>query len=228
MQSFIQPSHFLCALLFCLLMGSCAAQQSVTTAPDRAAQIPTSGIQQADNNPDRLAAIAQLEATVASGTATDFTNYLIGYGYADVAHHEQDPTKIDQWCARADAALDAVAEGSVAKDELLVARAYVSYGRIGVDIMTRGYPYSRKGMTYLNEALAINPDNPRAHFLTGQHFIKTPIQFGGDLDKACAANTRAVALFERNGAIAGISWGEVPAQRMQSANCGHLTETKKK
>ena len=70
--------------------------------------------------------------------------------------------------------------------------------------------YGMKSMEYLNRGLALEPDNPRIHYLNGSYLLYVPEAYGGGADRAIEALAKAAALFEKESAPDPLkpSWGK--------------------
>lgn len=69
--------------------------------------------------------------------------------------------------------------------EILVLKSMILGCRIMVDPMTRGQLYGMQSMMMLNQAMQVDPNNPRAYYIMGQSLFYTPPQFGGGKDAGC-------------------------------------------
>lgn len=100
--------------------------------------------------------------------------------------------------------------------EILVLRSMIMGGRIMVDPMTRGQQLGMQSMMLINEAMQIDPTNPRAYYIMGQSLFYTPPQFGGGKEAGCSMFTKSkqnFALFTPASAIHP-NWGEVQVDMM--------------
>jgi hypothetical protein len=68
--------------------------------------------------------------------------------------------------------------------------------RISVDFMARGMKYSQMAQEVLNQALALDPENPRAYYLLGMNLYSTPKMFGGGPQVALPLFQKAQGKFE--------------------------------
>lgn len=80
--------------------------------------------------------------------------------------------------------------------ELVALEGYVQMLRLTVDPATRGRTLSPVIFKLFNEALQLNPDNPRAMLFLGQMEYGTAQFFGSGVEKACEYIQKAQVLFE--------------------------------
>lgn len=82
------------------------------------------------------------------------------------------------------------------KAEVLAARNMTATQQMLVDPQNRWMSYGQEGGNYLQQAKALDPENPRLAYLEGAGLFGTPEQFGGGKAKAKPVLERAVALFK--------------------------------
>lgn len=80
--------------------------------------------------------------------------------------------------------------------ERLVLEGFLYMIRVTVDPATRGQEYSAKSATALQEALALDNNNPRAIYMLGNMSFGTARFFGTDTSDACNMFRTAIELFE--------------------------------
>jgi len=80
--------------------------------------------------------------------------------------------------------------------EILALEGFIHMLRIPVDPATRGPQYSGMSMGALQQAVALDPNNPRAHMLISDMQFGTARFFGSDTSEACASLEKAIELFE--------------------------------
>ena len=104
------------------------------------------------------------------------------------------------------------------KSELLALQAYLYQGRIQVNA-SRGMKYSRMAAENLEQAIALDTNNPRAHFLMGQNVFHTPKMFGGGSKNALPHFRRAMECFSNANQTNRLSpaWGKEITAQMISA-----------
>lgn len=96
---------------------------------------------------------------------------------------------------KAQQSIDKANELNGDKSELLAIQAWLYQARISISPM-RGMTYSRKAAATLSEAITVNPDNPRAHYLLGMNIYHTPKMFGGGKHNALGEFVKAQKLFD--------------------------------
>jgi hypothetical protein len=72
---------------------------------------------------------------------------------------------------------------------------YMYQAMILINVMTNGAIYAPKSAATLQKAMALDPTNPRPHYLMGQNIYFTPPQWGGGAEKAKPHLEKAKALF---------------------------------
>lgn len=101
------------------------------------------------------------------------------------------------------------------KAEMLAARNMTATQQMLVDPQNRYMSYGAEGGKYLQQAKALDPENPRLAYLEGAGIFGTPEQFGGGKAKAKPVLEKAVALFKaEKPAPLHPSWGKEIAEGM--------------
>jgi len=111
---------------------------------------------------------------------TSFCN-LIGAALGKQPNDEKD--------ALYDKALAYAGKASVIKpenSEIEVLNGYITFMKMAVDPQRRAFSMMPKANSFLEKAIALNPDNPRAYLVKGQNTFYTPETFGGGKIKAKA------------------------------------------
>lgn len=81
--------------------------------------------------------------------------------------------------------------------ELVALEGFVQMMRLTVDPATRGQTLSPTIYALFGEAIALDPENPRAVLLMGQMEFGTAQFFGSGFEKACGYIQRAYDIFEQ-------------------------------
>jgi tetratricopeptide (TPR) repeat protein len=155
-------------------------------------------LETAQNAEDFLSAANHFERIANVATDRWHPAYYIAYAQAIAATREKDGSKIDELLDAAESFLKKAAAMDHDKSEVAALQGFVHMLRVGVDPGTRGQEYSMMSSASLQKAVALNPDNPRAVFLQAQLSFGTAQFFGSDTSEACAANARALEIFEKN------------------------------
>lgn len=121
--------------------------------------------------------------------------YYAAFGYLRMSGMQKTIADKDKYL---DLALESIAKSSkIDKDnsELETLRGYVHMIRTSIDPAMRGMKYSGMAFESFQKALALNPDNPRAHYLLGQMQYGTAKFMGGGDGGACESFATAQGLF---------------------------------
>jgi hypothetical protein len=97
-------------------------------------------------------------------------------------------TRINTLCDKAEA-LDK-------NSEIYLIRNMSATQQMLVDPQTRYMTYGVKAKNDVEEAIKLNPDNPRIYYLQGESLLNTPSAFGGGKDKAKPLYEKAIALYK--------------------------------
>jgi tetratricopeptide (TPR) repeat protein len=146
------------------------------------------------------------------------TSYYHAFCLLQYALRTPQIEEVDQYCDRALESLDAIDPGQANTAEVLCLRAMEQSVRIRVDVMLRGLEYSMNSETFLEKALQLDPDNPRAFLLRGQNTFNRPEMFGGGKNAAKPFFEKSVAYFQQEKKnLPEPSWGQQSAVSMLSA-----------
>lgn len=94
--------------------------------------------------------------------------------------------------------------------EVLALKAYVYFGYIWKNPMVNGALYSGKAYKLLDQAMVLDPSNPRPYYLKGQNTFFTPAMWGGGVDAAKPLLLKAqekFKTFEKENSLSPV-WGE--------------------
>ena len=81
------------------------------------------------------------------------------------------------------------------KAEILSIRNMAYTQQMLVDAQSRWMTYGQQAGNALQEAMKLNPNNPRLYYLQGMSLFGTPEQFGGGKEKAKAQFEKAIELY---------------------------------
>ncbi|QEH40568.1 hypothetical protein [Chitinophaga sp. XS-30] len=134
-----------------------------------------SGMQQLANTFERIAAAEQTQW---------LPYYYAAYCRVNEAFMTKDKGMIDELADKALVNAEK-AQALKGKDaDIHCILSMILSARIGVDPMTRGMKYGPESGALLEEAKAMDPENPRVYMLQGQALLYTPEAFGGSKSKA--------------------------------------------
>lgn len=154
-------------------------------------------LDQARNSDDYLAAANQFERISNAAADKWHPAYYTAYAHAIAASMVNEPIRKDELLDQAETSLKKAAGLDQDKSEVSTLQGFIHMLRIDVDPSTRGQQYSMMSNASLQKALVLNPENPRAMYMQAQLSYGTAQFFGSDTSDACAANDRAISLFEK-------------------------------
>ena len=105
---------------------------------------------------------------------------------------DQNAEKIKSLCDKA----EALTTDNADKAEILTLRNMTATQQMLVDPQGRFMSYGMEAGKYLQQALKLNPENPRAYYLQGASHFGTPEQFGGGKAKAKPVFEKAADLYK--------------------------------
>lgn len=106
-----------------------------------------------------------------------------------------DPKEREAILKTAETIMTGAQELSKDNSELVALEGYMYQAMILINVMTNGAIYAPKSAATLQKAMALDPTNPRPHYLMGQNIYFTPPQWGGGAEKAKPHLEKAKALF---------------------------------
>jgi hypothetical protein len=112
--------------------------------------------------------------------------YYAAYSRALYSFFSDDKSKVDEILDVAQSMIDVADSLSPKNSEVILAKAMILSGRIMVDPMSRVMQYGMQSGMLMNEAMQIDPENPRSYFMMGQSLFYTPAEFGGGKEAGCA------------------------------------------
>ncbi len=140
--------------------------------------------------------------------------YYAAFGYVMMANREIDPAKKDAYLDQAEVAIDKAAAVKQNDSEIVALDGFVHMIRVTVDPASRGQKYSGTAMQSFDQAITLNPENPRALALMAQMQFGTARFFKSSTAEACATTTKAIEKFttyKSENALAP-SWGKAMAE----------------
>ncbi len=212
-----------------LLCGSVASAQQLPTAQYQSAMVNLVARMDTAETVSGNLEVANGFSRVAGVEKTKWLPYYYG-GLCTVlaAFEEKDLTKVDALCLKADQLLEESNRVSPNNSEVYCVKAMVALARIKVNMMARGLEGITLAQTYLEKAIELDDNNPRAYFLLGQQSFNTPERLGGNKKVALDYFEKAIALAEAQRDRAGtieVHWGRKTAERMAD-ECRRLLASK--
>jgi tetratricopeptide (TPR) repeat protein len=103
--------------------------------------------------------------------------------------------------------------------ECMALQGFLYIAKLQVDPMSRGAEYSTKANEAFEQAIKLNPENPRGYYLKGMTVLNTPDFYGGGKVPAKPILTQAVAKFEafKPASPFAPDWGKQDCQKQLAA-----------
>lgn len=100
--------------------------------------------------------------------------------------------------------------------EIMTLQGFIHTMRLAADPASRGQQYSEIVFNTYNQALAIDPNNPRALIMMAQMKQGMAQFFGSDTSEACEMASKALIAFDeyKNDNVLSPNWGRGNAKRM--------------
>ncbi len=126
----------------------------------------------------------------------------------------------DKILDHAQSSLDAASILHPDSSELMVMQGFLYIAKLQADPMARGAEYSMKAHEAFDQAIKLNPENPRGYYMKGTTVLNTPDFFGGGKTPAKPILTQAASKFETFKPATPFSpdWGKEDCQK-QLATC---------
>ena len=180
---------FLCLLNVSLFAQSDArfqqAMEQVVLALEEAEDVQS--LQQTANQLER---IAQAEPT------EWLPLYYLGYSYLNMAMKSGGPEAAG-YLELAQQQLDKLKKMQPRNSEVHTLQGYKHMIYVSADPASRGADYTPLTMGAFHQAIALNPENPRAYLLMGQMQYGVAHFFGSSTEDACRLLQKAVQLYEQ-------------------------------
>lgn len=122
--------------------------------------------------------------------------YYASFGYLMMANRETDGAKKDAYLDQSLAILKKAQAIVSAESEVIALEGFVHMIRLTVDPASRGQQYSNLAFQSFNQALQLNPDNPRALSLLSSMQFGTAQFFGSSTKEACDTAAKAMEKFD--------------------------------
>jgi hypothetical protein len=147
-------------------------------------------------------------------------NYYAAYATIIQSFSITEADKKDKTLDHAQSLLDAASILKPDSSELLVMQGFLYIAKLQVDPMTRGAEYSMKAHAAFDQAIKLNPENPRGFYMKGTTVLNTPDFFGGGKGPAKPILSQAAAKYETFKPATPLSpdWGKEDCQK-QLASC---------
>jgi hypothetical protein len=121
--------------------------------------------------------------------------YYQSFCHVMMGMRQQENSKKDEYFDKAQVLIDKANMMSPDNSEIYAIKSFITGMMISVDPMTRGQQLGMQSSTFVEKAIELDKDNPRAYLLKGSGLMYRPVQFGGGKEKAMPVLEEAVAKF---------------------------------
>ena len=168
--------------------------------------------------PDQLqAAVNSFERIATAEPSRWEPLYYSAFGNLMLSARETDAAKKDQYIDLATQSLKKASALKPNDSEILALEGFALMMRLSVDPASRGPQYAGASVKAFEQALAINPQNPRALSLLAQMQYGTAEFFNSPPTEACQTNEKALELFamEKPESLLAPAWGRTMAMGLK-------------
>lgn len=136
--------------------------------------------------------------------------YYSAFLQVNYAFKLNDPSKMDGIADVAQSLIDIADSLSPNNSEISTVKSMILSCRLMVDPMSRYMKFGKQSMLYLDQAIGLDPSNPRPYLLKAQSIKYTPEQFGGGCGPALPLIKTSLQKFTDFKPASPISpdWGE--------------------
>jgi len=131
-------------------------------------------------NPADLVALANNFERIANAEKTQWLPYYYAaFCQVNAGYVDKDKTKSDAYADKATELINRADSLSPKNSEISCIKSMIASCHMMVNPMQRYMEYGQEVTAYMDEAMTLDPANPRPNFLKGQGLKYTPEQFGG-------------------------------------------------
>lgn len=191
----MKPLLFLVLMIFSLF-GFAMTTEAQNTAYHQAMDKAMSELKQAKTASDLVGISNQFGRIAAREKDNWLPLYWQAYTQLIAAFWSNDDKDLrNQYTDTAEKLIEQLLLMKPKESEILTLKGYLYQAKLSANPML-GPVYGPKCSAVLEEAIRLEPSNPRAHFLLGQNTFFTPVMFGGGKDKARPPLEKAVQLYQ--------------------------------
>lgn len=143
--------------------------------------------------------------------------YYAALCYVSMNWNMEDDDDKDAVLDQAEKLIETAQKSSENNAELILMMGYIKMAKLSVSPALRGPFMTPKVNALFAQAVALDPENPRAHCLKARMDFGTASFFGSDISKPCSGAQKALELYEKEAQTArGIQpkWGKNIAQSL--------------
>jgi hypothetical protein len=123
--------------------------------------------------------------------------YYAADAYILIGYMESDKNKMDEYLDKAQVFADKADSIMPGNSEIVTLKAWILSAKIGVAPMQRGASLGPQSGILLEEAIKLDPTNPRPYYLKAMSAMYTPPMFGGGKDKAIPLFEKSIDLYSK-------------------------------
>ena len=180
--------------ILCLMSISLFAQSH--TRYENAMKQAVSTLHEADSIEDLQQVANQLERIAQAEPEEWLPAYYLGYAYIGMAI-KSGGSRGTKYLELAQQHIDKLMKMQPQNSEVHTLQGYKHMIYVSADPANRGAEYTPKTMGALQEAIALNTENPRPYLLMGQMQYGVANFFGSSTEEACGLVQKALALYEK-------------------------------
>lgn len=165
---------------------------------------------------DYQAVANQFERIASAKSQEWLPNYWTAYCYTQMSYMEKTLEKKDQYADQAEKIFKKITDAKIVNDEVWILKAYIAQAKLSADPMNRWQTQGAIFRESLENAIAMNPSNPRIDLLRGQNILNTPENFGGGKEVACPIFQKANEKFANFKPASSLhpNWGKAYLQKV--------------
>lgn len=129
---------------------------------------------------------------------------------ASMVVQKQDMKQVNAHLDKAEAALEIAKKVAPEESEIYALHGFIYQGRIWENPQVNGAKFSPLSHQMLDQAINLNPENPRAYYLKGQNVFFTPAFWGGGAEAALPLLEKAAANYKTQAVVSTLhpKWGK--------------------
>jgi hypothetical protein len=204
------------ALIALLLLGIAAGAQTTSAKYIQTMEKALVGMDTLKTTEQWQARSNTFERIAQKETREWLPQYYVALCQVMIFNLEKDPAKQEPLCSKTDRFLAFADSFSRNNSEVYVLKSIAATNHIRLNPMVNGQKYGPIAGEYLEKAIKLNPNNPRAYMQKGINLYFTPPQWGGDPAKGKELLQLAAQKFDTFKPASSIdpNWGKEMNKKM--------------